>query len=85
MPTDEEMTLDEHPKYLRRMKKRYDKADRVERAHLLDDGTRDGIAPEESDSTEEWGPGAPPAHGTTASDAWGRGRARRAGDCRESG
>ena len=37
MPTDEEMTLDERLKYLRKMKKRYDKADHAERAPLLDE------------------------------------------------
>jgi len=36
MPTDEEMTLDERL-YLRKMKKRYDKADHAERAYLLDE------------------------------------------------
>ena len=37
LPIDEQMTLDERLKYLRKMKKRYDKAEYAERAHLLDE------------------------------------------------
>lgn len=37
MSTDDKMTIDERRKYLRRMKKRYIKADRKERGRLLDE------------------------------------------------
>jgi len=37
MPQDDEMTIDERPKYLRRMRSRYLQADKKERGHLLDD------------------------------------------------
>jgi hypothetical protein len=37
MPHDDEMTIDERLKYLRRMRSRYLQADRKERGHLLDD------------------------------------------------
>jgi hypothetical protein len=37
MTTEEEMTIDERRKYLRKMKSRYSKATRQERSHLLDE------------------------------------------------
>ena len=37
MPYDDKMTVDERRKYLSRMKKRYDKADRKEKSRLLDE------------------------------------------------
>jgi len=37
MSTEDEMTIDERRKYLRRMKKRYCQANRKEREHLLDE------------------------------------------------
>jgi IS30 family transposase len=37
MTTEEKMTIDERWKYLRMMKKRYDRADRAERGRLLDE------------------------------------------------
>jgi len=37
MTTEDKMTIDEQLKYLRRMKKRYARADRKERGHLLDE------------------------------------------------
>src|SRR2546428_5803938 len=37
MPTEDEMTLDERRKYLKRMKGRYVKANRKERSQLLSD------------------------------------------------
>ena len=37
MPTEDEMTVDERQKYPRKMKKRYEKADRQEKGRLLDE------------------------------------------------
>ena len=37
MPHDDEMTIDERLKYLRRLRSRYLKADKKERGYLLDD------------------------------------------------
>ena len=37
MPVEDEMTIDERWKYLRKMQKRYVKADRKERGRLLDE------------------------------------------------
>jgi len=37
MSTEDEMTIDERVKYLRRMKKRYRKANRKEQGRLLDE------------------------------------------------